>query len=228
MSIQIDNLIHSKRKTVSLIIQPDGKLTVRAPQRMSEVQIREFVRSHEDWIRKNQTRVKASPPLPKKHFTDGELFLFLGKEYPLTIVSHQRLPLILSDSKFQLANSNLPIARLVFANWYKIQARKVISGRVDFLAKHNKFVHGKIRISSARARWGSCSSSGTLSFTWRLVMAPLEILDYVVLHELVHTQIKNHSKLFWRGLGEILPEYKKSVHWLKLNGKYLTLPEKTE
>lgn len=228
MSIPIDNIIHSKRKTVSLIIQPDGKLTVRAPQRMPEDQIREFVRSHENWIRKNQTRVKASTPPPKKYFTDGEFFLYLGKEYPLAIVSHQRLALILSDSKFQLANSNLPIARLMFSNWYKTQARKVISVRVDFLTKQNNFVHGKIRISSARTRWGSCSSSGTLSFTWRLVMAPPEIVDYVVLHELVHTQIKNHSKSFWLGLGEILPEYKQRVQWLKQNGKYLTLPEKLE
>jgi predicted metal-dependent hydrolase len=192
---------------------------------MTEVQIRKFVLTHEAWIHKNQIRVKASPPPPIKHFLDGELFLYLGKEFPLTVVSHQRPALIFSDSKFQLSSASLPKARQVFNTWYKTQARVVISKQVAFLAKMNKLKYSKIRISSARTRWGSCSTNGTLSFTWRLVMAPPEILDYVVLHELVHTQIKNHSKKFWSELGKILPEYKMRVRWLRQNGKYLTLPE---
>jgi predicted metal-dependent hydrolase len=225
MSIPVDRIVHSKRKTVSLIIQPDGKLIVRAPLRMSEGQILDFVRTHEGWIINNQARVKASPPPPGKHFIPGEYFLYLGTEYPLAIVQHQRSALTFSGSRFILSNSNLPNASQRFSNWYKTQARMVISNRVALLARLNKFKYTKLRISSARTRWGSCSTNGTLSFTWRLVMAPLEIVDYVVLHELVHTQIKNHSKTFWRRLEEISPGYKTDVRWLKQNSKYLTLPE---
>ena len=227
MPISIDHLIHSRRKTVALIIQHDGTLTVRAPLRISDVHIQEFVQNHAEWIREKQAQAKASPPPLQKHFVDGETFLYLGKEYPLTIVAHQRSALTFSGYKFQLANSNLPKARQVFIRWYKAQALRVISERVAFHAKRNKFTHQKIRISSARTRWGSCSTNGTLSFTWRLVLAPPEIVDYVVFHELVHTQIRNHSKAFWQKVGEILPEYKKRVRWLKQNGKYLTLQEKT-
>jgi predicted metal-dependent hydrolase len=223
MTIPIDDIFRSKRKTISLIIQPDGKLTVRAPQRMPQIQIMEFVRTHEDWIRKNQARVKASPPPPLKVFCDGEFFLYLGQEYPLSVISLQRPALTFGNSGFQLSRSNLPGARQVFITWYKTQARIVISKRVEFLAAKHKFIYKKIRISSARTRWGSCSTTGTLSFTWRLVMAPPETVDYVVLHELVHTRIKNHSKTFWHRLGELLPEYKSSVRWLKQNGKFLTL-----
>jgi predicted metal-dependent hydrolase len=223
MPIPIDDLFRSKRKTISLIIQPDGKLTVRAPQRMSQIQIMEFVRTHEDWIRKNQVRVKASPRPPLKVFREGEFFLYLGQEYPLSVISLQRPALTLGDSGFQLSRSNFHVARQVFITWYKTQARIVISKRVEFLAAKYKFIYKKIRISSARTRWGSCSTTGTLSFTWRLVMAPPEIVDYVVMHELVHTRIKNHSKTFWHRLGELLPEYKSSVRWLKQNGKFLTL-----
>jgi len=78
-----------------------------------------------------------------------------------------------------------------------------------------------IRISSARTRWGSCSSRGTLSFTYRLVMAPPDVVDYVVLHELVHTQIHNHSKTFWNKVAKLMPDYKPRLAWLKKNGKYL-------
>ncbi|MCX6035234.1 MAG: SprT family zinc-dependent metalloprotease [Chloroflexi bacterium] len=227
MPIPIDHLIHTRRKTVALVIQRDGTLTVRAPQRMSDVHIHEFVKNHADWIREKQAQAKASPPPPQKHFIEGETFLYLGKEYPLTIVAHQRSALTISSHMFQLAISYLPRARQAFIRWYKAQALMVISERVAFHAKQNKFTYQKIRISSARTRWGSCSTNGTLSFTWRLVLAPLEIVDYVVLHELLHTQIRNHSKTFWQKMGEILPEYKKRIRWLKQNGKYITLQEKT-
>ncbi len=223
MTFPIDDLIRSKRKTISLIIQPDGKLIVRAPQRMSQIQIMEFVRTHEDWIRRNQKRVKASPPPPLKVFKDGELFMYLGNEYPLSIISNQRPALIFENSRFHLSRSNLPAARQVFINWYKSQARIVISQCVENLAAKHKFNYKKIRISSARTRWGSCSTTGTLSFTWRLVMAPPDIVEYVVLHELVHTRIKDHSRTYWHRLGELLPGYKVKVRWLKQNGKFLTL-----
>jgi predicted metal-dependent hydrolase len=227
MPIPIDQLIHSRRKTVALIIQRDGTLTVRAPLRMSAVHIQEFVQSHAEWIREKQAQAKASPPAPQKHFVDGETFLYLGKEYPLTIVAHQRPTLTFNGDKFQLAIATLPKAQQAFIHWYKDQARTVISERVAFHATQNKFIYQKIRISSARTRWGSCSTNGTLSFTWRLVLAPLEIVDYVVIHELVHTRVKNHSKTFWQRVGEILPEYKKHIRWLKQNGRHLTLQEKT-
>jgi predicted metal-dependent hydrolase len=223
MSTPIDNLIRSKRKTVALIIQPDGKLTVRAPLRMSEKQIREFVQIHEGWIHKNQAKMQVSPPPPEKVFRAGESFMYLGNDYPLAIVAHQRPALILADSKFQLSASNLNKARELFNRWYKNQARIVVTRRVIFFAKQYQFKYLKIRISSARTRWGSCSTNGTLSFTWRLVMSPPEVVDYIVLHELVHTQIRNHSKKYWTKLGEILPMYKIRAHWLKENGKYLIL-----
>ncbi len=180
---------------------------------------------HEGWIHKTQSKVKASPPPSAKLFLDGEFFLYLGKEYPLKVVSHQRTALIFSVSRFLLSIKNLPKARKIFTDWYKSQARIVISRRAAFLAREYGFAYTKIRISSARTRWGSCSSNGTLSFTWRLVMAPPEIVDYVVLHELVHTKVKNHSKTFWHKLEEVLPKYKSHIGWLKKNGKYLTISE---
>jgi predicted metal-dependent hydrolase len=223
MPIPIDQLIHSRRKTIALIVQRDGSLTVRAPLRMSNTHIQEFVQNHAEWIREKKAQAKSFPPPPEMHYVDGELFLYLGKQYPLTIVAHQRPALTLSGDRFHLANSNRPKARQAFIRWYKTQALKVVSERVAFHAKQNQFTYRKIRISSARTRWGSCSSNGTLSFTWRLVLAPPEVINYVVVHELTHTQIKNHSPNFWHRVAEIMPDFKRYVSWLKKNGRFLTL-----
>jgi predicted metal-dependent hydrolase len=228
MPIPIDRLVRTRRKTIALIVQRDGTLTVRAPLRMAERHIHEFVEAHADWITKNQVKVRAAAP-PPKQYTEGETFLYLGKTYPLLIVPatmlraspRQRPALTFDGASFRLAKSALPKAEEAFAHWYKAQATLVLFQRVVALATKYGFHYQKIRISSARTRWGSCSSKGTLSFTYRLVMAPPEVVDYVVVHELVHTKVKNHSKTFWNKVGEIMPEYKQHVAWLKKNGRFL-------
>ena len=223
MPIPIDRLIHSRRKTVAIIVQRDGTLTVRAPLRMSETHIREFVQSHTQWIRLKQAQAKASPPPPQKRYAEGETFLYLGKEVPLTVVGPQRPALKFTSDRFLLAASALPKARQAFIRWYKARALELLSEKVSIQARQNDFTWKKIRISSARTRWGSCSSNGTLSFTWRLVLAPPEVIDYVVVHELAHTRIRDHSPKFWRRVAEIMPDYKLRVSWLKQNGRFLTL-----
>jgi predicted metal-dependent hydrolase len=221
MPISIDKLVRSRRKTIALIVQRDGTLTVRAPLRMAEVRIREFVESHANWILKNQTKIQAAASPPQKSYLDGETFLFLGQSYPLIIIPRQRPALTFDGHTFRLAKSALPKAEDAFVRWYKGQLGLLLLERVLSYARKYGFHYQKIRISSARTRWGSCSSSGTLSFTYRLVMAPLEVLDYVVVHELVHTQVKNHSKTFWHRVGEIMPDYKVRITWLKKNGRFL-------
>jgi len=127
------------------------------------------------------------------------------------------------DGFFKLSISAQPQAESLFTTWYKKQARKVLTGRVKFFANKYDFKVRKIRISSARTRWGSCSQKGTLSYTWRLVMAPSNVIDYVVVHELCHLKEMNHSKAFWLQVEAILPDYKQRRKWLKDKGKFLAL-----
>ena len=219
----IDRLVRSRRKTISLIIQSDGTLTVRAPLRMSDKHIQEFVHLHMDWILKKQALVRSAPPAFKKEFQAGETFLFHGKEYPLVVGPGQKSTLIFQGDRFVITRAGLPKARQAFLRWYREQARQFLTERVSVLARQHGFVYTKIRITSARTRWGSCSSRGTLSFTWRLIMAPPEVIDYVVIHELVHTRVNNHSRLFWQTVALIMPDYKLQVTWLKKNGRNLTM-----
>ena len=221
MSIFIKKLVRSRRKTVAIVVECDGSLTVRAPLRMAERRIHEFVESHRDWIVKNQTKIQAALPASQKSYAAGETFLYLGQSTPLTIVPRQRPDLTFDGTTFLLAKTALPKAEEAFVRWYKEQARLLLFKRVLTFAEKYGFQYQKIRISSARTRWGSCSSRGTLSFTYRLVMAPPDVVDYVVIHELVHTQVRNHSKTFWNRLEELMPDYKRRLTWLKKNGKFL-------
>jgi predicted metal-dependent hydrolase len=221
MSIPIDKLVRSRRKTVAILIERDGRLTVRAPLRLSVPRIQAFVESHAGWIAKTRLRLQAAPPLPAHRYIEGETFLYLGKAYPLILVPAQRPALAFDGVSFRLAGSSLPAAAAAFERWYKQQARLFLMERLPALARKHGFRYQKIRISSARTRWGSCSSLGTLSFTYRLIMAPPEVVDYVVMHELVHTQVRNHSKTFWNRVGQLMPDYKPRLAWLKKNGKFL-------
>jgi len=221
MQIKIDQIIHSRRKSIAIIIRGDGKLVVRAPLRLSKARIQEFIFTKKDWILDQQAKA-ASRQAPVHAFTRGETFLFLGKTIPLEITDNSSRSLTL-DSCFQLRRSDQPQAREVFIKWYKQQARQVFTRRVEFFAQKHSLTYAKIRLSSAHTRWGSCSSKGTLSFTWRLVMAPMEIIDYVIIHELVHLEIQNHSSTFWKKVQEYLPDYKNRRAWLKEHGSLLNL-----
>ncbi len=221
--MHIDQLIRSRRKTVALIVERDGQLTVRAPLRLSLARIQEMVEQKADWVRRKQAQSRAaSPTSPPRQFAVGETFLFLGQPYPLEIVPRAADPLQFEEL-FLLDQRAIPRARDIFTNWYKSQARAIFTERANEYARRFGFSFDRLRISSARTRWGSCSSRATLSFTWRLVMAPPDIVDYVIVHELAHLREKNHSAAFWAVVQAILPDYKTRRKWLKTNGGQLTL-----
>ncbi|MCJ7531870.1 MAG: M48 family metallopeptidase [Anaerolineales bacterium] len=221
--IKINKIIRTKRRTIALVIERDGSLVVRAPLRATNARIQEVVKEKADWVLAKQKLVKTVYLKTKpKEYVNGEGFWYLGKTYPLEIVNHAKLPLVL-DRRFHLSQAALPKARSVFKNWYRKQATQIISERVLLYASRNGFTYDKIRITSARTRWGSCTSRSTLCFTWRLVMAPMAVIDYVVVHELVHLQEKNHSKSFWGKVKALMPDYKRQIAWLKANGHLLTL-----
>lgn len=109
--------------------------------------------------------------------------------------------------------------RIVLENRYKNAAREYIPKRVEHYATLIGVSYAKISIRDQKTRWGSCSSSGMLSFNYKLIMAPPRVLDYIVVHELCHRIEMNHSKAFWNLVEEVIPEYKEYQHWLKINGK---------
>lgn len=164
------HVIRSFRRTIAIEIRPDGAVLVRAPKRMSEAAIGQFVAQKQDWIEKHLPKLA----LPK--LTEGEL---------------------------------QTLAR---------QAKTVLAQRVAYFAPLAGVSYGAITIRSQRTRWGSCSSKGNLSFNCLLMLAPEEVADYVVVHELCHRKEMNHSPRFWAEVEKVLPDYRESRRWLKENG----------
>jgi predicted metal-dependent hydrolase len=162
--------------------------------------------------------MRAMTPVQPKQYQPGENFLYLGREYALELVQDQQKKLVL-DNHFLLAVSVQDNAEFVFQNWYRQQASLIISERVKLFADKYAFHYDRIRNSSARTRWGSCNTKGTLNFSWRLIMTPLNIVDYVIIHELAHTVHHNHSKRFWGLVEKILPDYKERRKLLKQYGQ---------
>ena len=221
--IAIDEIIRTKRKSIALIVQRDGSLTVRAPLRASEKDINRIVEKKAEWIKAKQKLVKSVYPVAKpKEFVNGEGFWYLGKIHRLSIVDDEILLLNLNGN-FYISRTNLPTAEAIFTKWYRKQAEQIISERVQWYAAKHGFDYSQVKITSARTRWGSCNSKGILCFTWRLVMAPVPVIDYVAVHELLHTQVKNHSRVYWSKLRLILPDYKQRIEWLEINGHLLNL-----
>ena len=220
--MNIDKLVRARRRTIALIIERDGSLTVRAPKRATLKDIERFIQEKLGWILRSRQKLKAVVEVPKKQYADGERFLFLGGEYELRLVPPQR-PALKFDGGFRLETSAQPRGESAFVRWYKEQALQVFSERVNHYAALHGFTPKQVKVNSAKTRWGSCSANGTLNFTWRLVMAPLEVIDYVVLHELAHLKIKNHSPRFWALVESICPDFKRHRKWLRDNGEKLNL-----
>jgi predicted metal-dependent hydrolase len=219
--MKINKLIRSRRKTIALVVEHDGTLTVRAPLHAARREIVGFVLKNAGWIERTRQRMSSLLVKPKR-FVDGESFLLLGSAYDLKLVPPQR-PALQFENGFFLSRSAQDRAEESFVHWYKVRAYQIICAQVDEYAKQHGFSPKQVKITSAKTRWGSCSPNGTLNFTWRLVMAPIEVIDYVVVHELAHLRVKNHSKKFWKVVESILPGYNLQRKWLREHGHELTL-----
>jgi predicted metal-dependent hydrolase len=221
--IKIKKIIRSSRKTIALVVTPEADLIVRAPHRAPLDSIERFVEEQSRWIRRKQAAVKEKQEsmVPKK-FASGEELSYLGTYYPLVIVENGTSPLVF-DGTFRLSRLHVDKAPEIFTNWYREAARMVIGERVDHYAAQSGLQYNQIKINGARTRWGSCSAKGNLNFSWRLIMAPLKIIDYVVAHELAHLAEKNHSQRFWQAVKRMDPGYQQDRRWLKDHGHLLTL-----
>ncbi len=176
------NLIRSRRRSISIEIDRTGKVTIRAPYRMPNMDIKAFIDEKSDWIERNVKRAQESSTKD-----DNEI-------EPLTEE-------LLSE--------------------IKEDAKRDIPPRVDKYAKIMGVTYGRITIRNQKTRWGSCSAKGNLNFNCLLMLAPEDVRDYVVIHELAHRKQMNHSKKFWREVEKVIPDYKIKRKWLRDHGDEL-------
>ena len=222
MSVKIDQIIRTKRKTISLVVSAEGEVIVRAPLKTPQSYIQDWVSTKSDWIQTSQEKIIARNKMhPPKTCREGEQLPYLGHNRLLQISEHEKE--IKVDNDLLLLPNNLRDAKAAVIAWYKVQARVVIAERLEDFARFIGVEYKSLRITSAAKRWGSCSSKGSLNFSWRLVMCPLSVIDYVVVHELCHLKHHNHSPVFWQTVQDIMPDYQMQRKWLADNQRLMDI-----
>lgn len=215
----IDKIIKSRRRTIALVITKNAALEIRAPLNVSLNTIRKFVTKNKVWIEKKKALAKKQFVLPKR-FIDEEEFMYEGNAYKLRISDCENINI---SSFLYFPKKFLPQAKQHLTVWYKHRALEKIVERGIYYANITQLKYSAIKLSSAKSIWGSCNTKGSLSINWKLIMAPPTILDYIIVHELVHLVEKNHSKKFWDKVQTILPDYQKQKGWLNQYGNTLVL-----
>lgn len=209
----------NRRKTVGIYVGPERGVIVRCPQFLRFDKILEIVRKRAQWIIEKQEVVKNHSQLNSvKEFVSGESFPYLGRQYRLKVrktsfENEQKCKLIngrfLVEIDKQLDGKRVKgIVKKALVNWYAERAHEKIPHRVKLYSRQIGTRPERVEIKDYRRQWGSCSHNGVIRFNWKIIMAPVTILDYVVVHELCHLIYSNHSAQFWQKVQTIIPDCK--------------------
>ena len=223
-------LRRSQRAVKVRIIVTADKVEVVAPIKVPERRIQQFVQDKQQWIiqalAKTAERSRHHQSLRPAVYSDGATIPYLGNSYHLTI-----RPSKLKKIKIEFADgflAHVPEAWLekehsedvkaALTLWMKKQAVLHVQQLVNRHAVKNRLFPRTVSIKTQKSRWGSCGIHNDIHINWLLIMAPPEVLEYVVVHELCHIQVRNHSAHFWNLVGEHLPDYQNQRRWLKQHG----------
>ncbi|MDD2934795.1 MAG: SprT family zinc-dependent metalloprotease [Methylotenera sp.] len=222
--IQYHLLPGAERKTTDIVIERNGLITVRPPIRMTPEQADETVLSKRMWIYRNLAEwrdLNATHVI--REWVNGESFPYLGSYYCLQIVQEQDEPLKLKNGRFCLQRAIIDeggnlAAQKAFEHFYTVKGLARINSRVKYFASKVGVSAGKVQIKDIGYRWASCLANGDINFHWKCMMAPLTIIDYIIVHELCHLHHRDHSTAFWNEVDKVLPDYQERKNWLKTRG----------
>lgn len=213
-----------RRGTVSIAIDPTDGVLVTAPQATPIARLDRVVHAKARWIVEHM-KPSACPErkAADREFITGETFLYLGRQYRLRVVRGRDTHVALTGGRLVVETPNLTPAavKLALAAWYRQHAAERIPERVRVWAKKMDIAAPAVLIRDQRRRWGSCDSKGKLRFNWRIIQAPTRLIDYVVAHELVHLEHRDHTAKFWGTLERLMADYEDKRDLLRSIGPLL-------
>lgn len=185
----------------------------------------EFIEERREWVLENYLEIQEIlKELPERNFEEGEKFPYQGEDHEIRY-SDVENPVV-KDGEIHLTREAAEESPdEVLEDWLREEARKQIKAVVEKYSDQVEGSYNKLYIRNQKTKWGSCSGKNNLSFNFRLIMAPPKVLEYVVVHELVHLEKPEHSKSFWRKLSDLLPDHQESKEWLRENKMKLVLRE---
>jgi predicted metal-dependent hydrolase len=214
---------YSQRKTLNISVERDRQIIVHAPKGFSKEKIADIVQTKQQWLYKKINHAQKYPIKSEpKEFVSGETLMYLGSNYQLLVVD-EKIETIDFNQGFKISKANQSHANQLLKTWYIEQAKRQLTSKANRYATSLGVKYNKLKISEMRYRWGSCTPNNNINFNWRIIKAPILVVDYVIVHELVHLIEANHTPEFWNILSIQVPNYLKAKNWLKLNGHLLEI-----
>lgn len=216
------NIIRSSRRTLSLFLTPTGELVVKAPMKLPEYKIYDFVKSKEDWIVNRQRQILQNSYINRSVLTYNT-FMFLGQELT-PVISDKAKQIYKQDSTLIIPAKIAPelILKRV-EKWLKTQASAILTERSAYFAKRLNLRALSVGTNNNKSRWGSCDTKARINLNWRSIMLPPNLFDYIIVHEFCHLLEFNHTRSFWAIVATILPDWKSVRNHLKQMGWLLHL-----
>lgn len=223
-----------RKKTISIKLDPQEGLVIYVPSVFPEAEIIRVLEEKWAWVwEKYEKHQKAVKKLGTTGLVTGRRLLYLGSWYTLKLTRLEASDPGVLGVAGETILVNLPSApgeqdseeaiHRHLHQWYTTQASQILPERVKEYAERLKLSPSKITVRDQRSRWGSCSRSGSINLNWRLVMAPIRVIDYVVVHELVHMMVMDHSPIFWHMVEQVSPDYKDQQDWLRQHAPLMRL-----
>jgi predicted metal-dependent hydrolase len=219
---------YKNRTSIGIMIDSYGNIEVQAPKGTPDESVLQLIEDKWELIQQKLKEMKDRLHGPQqKVYESGESFLFLGKTYPIQIFQDNNIEqdyVVFEGEKLLIYLKVLEDEKMKQAlkRFYYQQCKALVEKSVSFYQSNFKTKPRSIRISDSKTTWGTCDSKQQLTFNWRLAMAPQEVIDYVVVHEMCHMVHLNHDRSFWRLVGKIMPDYKEKESWLTLSGWKMT------
>ena len=209
------SILYSKRKTISIIVERDRHVIVRAPHNTSKEVIEQEITKRKRLIQ-NKINHNQKYPIDKqsKEFVSGESLLYLGKNYQLLIVE-EPINDVAFDNKFFISRGNQIIAKKLFKEWYINSANEIIIPKAKAVATQIGAKYNSLNILDLKYRWGSCTPKDNIHFNWRIIKAPMTVIEYIIVHELTHLLEAKHTTEFWNRVAAQSPNYTSAKNWLK-------------
>jgi len=211
-------------KNINMRIRTDGSIAVSAPYHVAERDVVGFIRDREEWLRNHMERVRAAKR-PEKRWVSGENFYLFGRKYRLLVVAEQRVKncsfeIRTGEAVFHVTPGSTPEQRQRFAKrWYKEALETELTRMVSFWEQRTGLYSSGFRIRDMKSRWGSCNTATRmLCFNLQLVQYDRSLIEYVVMHELAHIEVPNHSSEFWDLVSEYMPDWKERRDALRDRG----------
>jgi hypothetical protein len=218
MELPIDHiLIRKPVKHARLKVSEDGKVRIILPENFTDEDLNALLEKKKSWIEKGKRFFEQKQKIGLHSY---QLLLYGNRYNYFYDDTYQQKVIIDHDHRTIRAKRDL-LDHETQIRWYKSVAKKQLIIRTQELAGKLGFTYNRIFIRNQRTKWGNCSKEGNISLNWRLIKAPLFVIDYLIIHELVHTVISNHSSKFWTLLKSYYPDYKQAVGWLDKYGNSL-------